>query len=299
MIRVVQLVNISEIELEEINQLFYTLENIVNEQRQWDIESVVRSSNEAMQGIISAFISLIINNFENSLARFRIYSRYIKKMKDGKIRVHTTTRTSPTEHEDITWILCYPENEFQKLVICGMNTSTVPIYDEPQYNRIEIPRMDQKWISFMKAKQNVEIINHFYMALKDAIGVKKTRQLFIIHPNFKEELDELFGFLEGIFKVVAYISIMGANVYGWKGIILKKKEGYDIIFDNYRELESLDVLLEHDKMTNEEYIDLLNYQWKKQLEGLDTEVKISVEKEKRRIIYTVREKKKRKVKKKK
>ncbi|MHA1302484.1 MAG: hypothetical protein ACTSQE_01690 [Candidatus Heimdallarchaeaceae archaeon] len=284
--------NISEWELEEINQLFYTLENIINEQRHWQIETIIQASEEGMQGAIQAFISMIITNFENSLARFRIYPRYMKKMKSGEIRIHSTTRTAPTENEDITWVLTHPQGEFQKYVICGMNSTTVAIYGEPKTKRTEIPRLHQRWIAFMKAKQKVEMINHLYMSLRKELGVRKTKELFIIRPDFHEELDELFGFLEGMFKIVAYIAIMGCNVYGWTGIILKQDNGYDVVFEDYKELEALEALVAPEKMTEKEYIDLLNYQWKKRTAGTNIEIKMEVDKEKGRLIYKIREKKK-------
>ena len=291
MVNLVQVVNLNETELEEINQLLYSVETIVNEQRHWEIETVIQSEDLAAQGVIQAFISMIINNFENSLARFRIYPRFIKKMSNGEIRIHSSTRISPTENEDITWILNNPMKEFQKLVITGLNNTTVAVYEEPKQERIEIPRLNENWIRLMDAKMRVQMINKIYTYLTSNLGKNKAKQFFDDKEFFQEELDELFGFLEGIFKVVAYISIIGENVYGLKGVIFKKKDMYEIIFDNYKDVEALHSLANPEKMSEKEFLNLLSYQWRKRLEGTNVSIKLIVDETKNRLIYQVKEKK--------
>ena len=291
MVNLVQVINLSETELEEVNQLLYSVETIVNEQRHWEIETIIQSEDLVAQGVIQAFISMIINNFENSLARFRIYPRFIKKMSNGEIRIHSSTRISPTENEDITWILNNPTKEFQKLVITGLNNTTVAVYEEPKQERIEIPKLNENWIRLMEAKMRVQMINKVYTYLASNLGKNKAKQFFDDKEIFQEELDELFGFLEGIFKVVAYISIIGANVFGLKGVIFKKKDMYEIIFDNYKEIEALHSLANPEKMSEKEFLNLLSYQWKKRLEETNVSIKLIVDETKNRLIYQVKEKK--------
>ena len=110
--QMVQTVNVSEDELELINQFLLTLETVVNEKRQWEIETILQG--EGLEGVIQAFLSMIMANFQNSMAKFRVYPRFMKKLENGKIRIHSSTRISPTESMDITWTLKYPESEFQK-----------------------------------------------------------------------------------------------------------------------------------------------------------------------------------------
>ncbi|MHA1224583.1 MAG: hypothetical protein ACTSP3_15270 [Candidatus Heimdallarchaeaceae archaeon] len=124
----VQTANITEDELEQVNQFLFTLENIVNEKRQWEIETIIEG--EGLEGVIQAFLSMIIANFDQSIAKFRVYPRFVKKLEDGRIRIHSSTRISPTETMDITWTLTHPKGEFQKLVIETINSMTVPIYEE-------------------------------------------------------------------------------------------------------------------------------------------------------------------------
>ena len=160
----VQTVNISEDELEFINQFLLSLEAVVNEERQWEIETLLEG--DGLEGVIQAFLSMIIANFQNTMAKFRVYPRFIKKLEDGRILIHSSTRTSPLESMDITWTLIHPKNEFQKLVLSRINTMTVPIYEETRGKRTEIPRLDKKWKGFMSAVRKVDLINKMYMKVK-------------------------------------------------------------------------------------------------------------------------------------
>ena len=81
----VQSVNISEGELEQINQFLITLENIVNEGKQWEMETIIEG--EGLEGVIQAFLSMIMTNFDQALAKFRVYPRFIKKLENGNVFV--------------------------------------------------------------------------------------------------------------------------------------------------------------------------------------------------------------------
>ena len=63
-----QSVNISDDEMELVNHFLMNLETIVNEQRQWEIETIIEG--EGLEGEIQAFLSMIIANFDKELARF-------------------------------------------------------------------------------------------------------------------------------------------------------------------------------------------------------------------------------------
>ena len=280
-----QSVNISEAELELVNQFLVSLETIVNEQRQWEIETIIEG--EGLEGALQAFLSMIIANFDNELARFRVYPRFVKKLDDGKFRINSSTRISPTDNVDITWTLKHPKGEFQKLVIESINSMTVPIYEESRRERTEIIRQDEKWKGFMRAVEKVKLINRIYMSIKEEQGKTKAKAFFKDKEEFEEEVDALFGFLEGQYKVVAYIAVKGANVYGWKGVILKKDKGYEVVFDNYRDLEALESLTEVNKMTEKEYLDLLTYQWKERIKKYKLIIEIEVDKEKQRLTYKI------------
>jgi len=282
----VQTVNISENELELINQFLLSLESVVNEKRQWEIETLLEG--DGLEGVIQAFLSMIIANFQNTMARFRVYPRFIKKLEDGRIRIHSSTRISPIETMDITWTLKYPKNEFQKLVIFSINSMTVPIYEETQRERTEIPRLDEKWKGFMLAVRKVDLINKMYVKVKEDSGKQEAKKLFNDKIEFLEEVDNLFGFLEGSFKIISYIAVMGANVEGWKGVIMKKNSSYEVIFDGFRELEALESLTTVKKMTEKEYIDLINYQWKERTKSSGIKIEIEVQKDIQRIIYRIK-----------
>ncbi len=284
----VQTVNISEDELEFINQFLLSLEAVVNERRQWEIETLLEG--DGLEGAIQAFLSMITANFQNTMARFRVYPRFIKKLEDGRILIHSSTRTSPTESMDITWTLKHPRNEFQKLVLSRINTMTVPIYGETRRKRTEIPRLDEKWKGFMSAVRKVALINKMYMKIKDDSGKQKAKMLFNDKAEFIEEVDTLFGFLEGPFKYISYIAVMGANVEGWKGVIMKKTDDYEVIFDGFRELEALESLTVVKKMTEKEYIDLINYQWQQRTKSSGIKIEIEVQKDIQRIIYKIKKK---------
>ena len=283
-----QSVNISEEELELVNQFLVSLETIVNEQRQWEIETIIEG--EGLEGAIQAFLSMIIANFDKEMARFRVYPRFVKKLKNGKFRIHSSTRISPTDNAEITWTLKHPKGEFQKLAIESINSMTVPIYEESQRERTEIPKQDDDWKGFMQSVERVKLVNKIYMSIKESQGKTKAKAFFKDKDEFEEDLDNFFGFLEGQFKVVAYIAVTGANVYGWKGAILKKGKGFEVIFDNYRDLEALESLTEINKMTEKEYKDLIIYQWKERVKKQKLIVEIITDKEKQRITYKVMEK---------
>ena len=282
----VQTVNISEDELEFINQFLLSLEAVVNEERQWEIEALLEG--DGLEGVIQAFLSMIIANFQNAMAKFRVYPRFIKKLEDGRILIHSSTRTSPLESMDITWTLIHPKNEFQKLVLSRINTMTVPIYEETRGKRTEIPRLDKKWKGFMSAVRKVDLINKMYMKLKVDSGKQKAKLLFNDKTEFLEEVDTLFGFLEGPFKYISYIAVMGANVDGWKGVIMKKNGDYEVIFDRFRELEALESLTTAKKMTEKEYVDLIKYQWKERTKSSGIKIEIEVQKDIQRIIYRIK-----------
>jgi hypothetical protein len=284
----VQSVNISEDDLEQVNQFLISLESIVNEGRQWEMESIIEG--EGLEGVIQAFLSMLIKNFDQSLTKFRVYPRFIKKLENGKIRIHSSTRISSTESMDITWTLKKPRGEFQKLVIENINSMTVAIYEEPKQERNEIPKLDKQWKGFMRAIEKVYMINRIYMKLKEEQGKTKAKAFFDDTKEFELEIDNLFGFLEGPFKFIADIAVMGSNIDGLKGVILKKNGDYEVVFDDYRELDALDSLATSKKMTEKEYIDLITYQWKQRTKKSKLLVEIIVDKEKKRITYILKKK---------
>ncbi|MBY9000714.1 MAG: hypothetical protein KGD64_07360 [Candidatus Heimdallarchaeota archaeon] len=284
----VQTVNISEDELESINQFLLSLETIVNENKQWEIETLIEGN--GLEGAIQAFLSMIIANFPNTMSRFRVYPRFIKKLEDDKIRIHSSIQISPTENMDITWTLVHPKNEFQKLVIVSINSLTVPIYEETRRERTEIPRLDEKWKGFMATLRKVDLINKLYMKTKEDGGKQKAKVLFNDKTEFLEELDNLFGFLEGSFKYVSYIAVMGVNVEGWKGVIMKVGGDYEVIFDGFRDLEALESLSTAKKMTEQEYLDLISYQWQQRTKNSGIQIEIEVKKSIQRIIYRIKKK---------
>jgi len=288
MVFMVQTVNITEGELELINQLLVNLETIINEKRLWEIESIIEG--EGLEGVIEAFLSMLVANFDDSLVRFRVFPRFMKKLKDGKIRIHSSTMISPTENMDITWTLTTPKGEFQKLAIESINSFTVSIYEEPKQVRSEIPKLDLNWKSFMLTKERVELTNKIYMKLKEEKGKQEAKAFFDNTANYKEEIDILFGFLEDLFKIVAYIAVMGVNVNGWKGVIMKHDEGYEVIFDEFRDLEVLEDLTNPQKMTEKEYLDLLTYQWKQRTKKSKIKLEIEADKDTKRIIYRITKK---------
>ena len=284
----VQTVNISEDELELVNQFLITLETIVNEKRQWEIENIIEG--EGLEGAIQAFLSMIITNFDQTLSRFRVYPRFMKKLENGRIRVHSSTRISSNENIDITWTLKHPKGEYQKLAIESINSMTVPIYEETKRERTEIPRLDENWKGFMRAREKIDLINRSYIKVKEDHGKTKAKQFFNNKDEFEQELDNLFGFLEGPFKVIAYIAVIGTNVEGWKGVILNNNGDYQVIFDNFRDLEALESLTAPQIMTEKEYLDLLSYIWKERTKKYGIKINIEVEKEKKRIIFNIHKK---------
>ena len=167
-------VNISEDELELVNQFLITLETIVNEKRQWEIENIIEG--EGLEGAIQAFLSMIITNFDQTLSRFRVYPRFMKKLENGRIRVHSSTRISSNENIDITWTLKHPKGEYQKLAIESINSLTVPIYEETKRERTEIPRLDENWKGFMRAREKIDLINRSYIKVKEDHGKTKAKQ---------------------------------------------------------------------------------------------------------------------------
>lgn len=283
-----QSVNISENELELVNQFLVSLETIINEQRQWEIETIIEG--EGLEGAIQVFLSMIMANFDKELARFRVYPRFVKKFETGKFRIHSSTRISPTDNVDITWTLKHPKGEFQKLAIESINSMTVPLYGESQRERTEIPRQDENWKGYMRAIEKVKLINRIYMKIKEDQGKTKAKAFFKNIGEFEEELDNLFGFLEGQYKIIAYIAVIGSNVYGWNGVIMKKNESYEVVFDGYRDLEALESLTEMNKMTEKEYLDLIAYQWKERIKKHKLIIEIEVDKAKQRITYKIMKK---------
>lgn len=283
-----QSVNISEDELELVNQFLMNLETIVNEQKQWEIETIIEG--EGLEGVIQAFLSMIIANFDKELARFRVYPRFVKKLENGKFRIHSSTRVSPTDNIDMTWTLKHPKGEFQKLVIESVNSMTVPLYEESQRERTEITRQDEKWKGFMRAIDKVKLVNRIYMKIKEEQGKAKAKAFFNDKEQFDEELDDLFGFLEGQFKITAYIAVIGSNVYGWKGVIMKKNKNYEVVFDDYRDLDALESLTDVNKMTEEEYLDLIAYQWKERTKKHKLLIEIDADKEKQRLTFKIMKK---------
>jgi hypothetical protein len=264
------------------------LETIVNEQRQWEIETIIEG--EGLEGVIQAFLSMIIANFDKELARFRVYPRFVKKLENGKFRIHSSTRVSPTDNIDMTWTLKHPKGEFQKLAIESVNSMTVPLYEESQRERTEITRQDEKWKGFMRAIDKVKLVNRIYMRIKEDQGKAKAKAFFNDKEQFEEELDNLFGFLEGQFKITAYIAVIGSNVYGWKGVIMKKNKNYEVVFDDYRDLEALESLTDVNKMTEEEYLDLIAYQWKERTKKHKLLIEIDADKDKQRLTFKIMKK---------
>ena len=283
-----QSVNVSEEEQELINQFLVNLETIINEQRQWEIETIIEG--EGLEGAIQAFLSMIMANFDKELARFRVYPRFVKKLENGKFRLHSSTRISPTDNVDMTWTLKHPKGEFQKLAIESVNSMTVPLYEESRRERTEIIKQDEKWKGFMRATERIKLINKIYMKLKEEQGKTNAKTFFKDKEEFEEDLDNLFGFLEGQFKITAYIAVIGLNVHGWKGVIMKKKEGFEVVFDGYRDLEALESLTVANKMTEKDYLDLLTYQWKERTKKYKLIIEIEVDKEKQRITYKIMKK---------
>jgi hypothetical protein len=283
-----QSVNVSEDEQELVNQFLVNLETIINEQRQWEIETIIEG--EGLEGAIQAFLSMIMANFDKELARFRVFPRFVKKLENGKFRIHSSTRISPTDNVDMTWTLKHPKGEFQKLSIESVNSMTVPVYEAPQRERTEIIKQGEKWKGFMRATERIKLINKIYMKLKEEQGKTNAKTFFKDKEEFEENLDNLFGFLEGEYKITAYIAVIGLNVHGWKGVIMKKKEGYEVIFDGYRDLEALESLTVANKMSEKEYLDLLTYQWKERTKKYKLLIEIEVDKEKQRIIYKIMKK---------
>jgi len=211
-------------------------------------------------------------------------------MENGKFRIASSTSISPSENIDITWTIKKPRGEFQKLVIESINSMTVPVYEEPRMDRTKIIRLDENWKSFMKAFEKIDLINRIYMRLKEDQGKQKAKIFFNDKEEFEEELDNLFGFLDGPFKITSYIAVMGANVEGLKGVIMKKKKQYEVVFDDYRDLEVLESLTTSKKMTEKEYLELIDYQWKQRVKKYKLIIDIEVDKENKRIVYKIKEK---------
>ena len=155
-----QYVNVNEDEQEMINHLLINLESVINNNKTWALEDIV--GGEGIVGVIQAYLSMLISNFEQSLARFRIYPRFVKKLRNGKIRMHSSTRISPTETIDITWTLVQPKGEAQRLVIESINTMTIPIYEETQRERTEIPRLDINMKEYLQSYEKIKTINKIY-----------------------------------------------------------------------------------------------------------------------------------------
>ena len=139
----------------------------------------------------------------------------------------------------------------------------------------------------MVTKERIALTNKIYMKLKEEKGKKEAKAFFDDTENYKEEVDVLFGFLEDIFQITAYIAIMGLNVNGWRGVIMKQEGGYEVIFDEFRDLEVLEDLTHPQKMTEKEYLNLLTYQWKQRTRRSKIIVEIEADKEHKRVIYRI------------
>ena len=283
-----QYVNVDEEEQEMINHLLINLESVINKGKTMALEDIV--GGDGIVGVIQAYLSMLISNFEQSLARFRVYPRFVKKLRNGKIRMHTSTRTSPTETGDITWTLVQPKGEAQRLVIESINTMTIPIYEESQRARTEIPRLDITMKEYLQSYEKIKTINKIYTKIKKEQGKQKAKAFFNDSDEFNEEVDQLFSFLEGSFKIIAYIAVMGLNVNGWKGVIMKKDNEYEIIFDRFKDLEALEQISDFNKMTEDEYLDLLKYKWNIRTKKSGLEVTITVDKSKERIVFGIKSK---------
>lgn len=281
-----QYVNVNDEEQEMINHLLINLESVINNGKTMALEDIV--GGDGIVGVIQAYLSMLISNFEQSLARFRVYPRFVKKLRNGKIRMHSTTRISLTETGDITWTLVQPKGEAQRLVIESINTLTIPIYEESQRARTEIPRLDITMKEYLQSYEKIKTINKIYTKIKKEQGKQKAKAFFDDSDEFNEEVDQLFSFLEGSFKIVAYIAVMGLNVNGWKGVIMKKDNEYEIIFDRFKDLKALEQISDFNKMTEDEYLDLLKYKWNIRTKKSGLKVTITVDKSKERIVFGIK-----------
>ena len=287
-----QYINVNEEEQEMINHLLINLESIINNNKTMALEDIV--GGDGIVGVIQAYLSMLMSNFEQSLARFRVYPRFVKKLKNGKIRIHSSTRISPTETSDITWTLVQPKGEAQRLVIESINTMTIPIYEETQRERTEIPRLDINMKEHLQSYEKIKTINKIYTKIKKEQGKQKAKAFFDDSDEFNEKVDQLFGFLEGSFKIIAYIAVIGSNVNGWKGVIMKKENEYEVIFYRFKDLEALEQIPDSNKMTEIEYLDLLKYKWNKRTKKSGLKVIITVDKSKERIVFGIKPKPKQK-----
>ncbi len=283
-----QYVNVNEEEQEMINYLLINLESVINNNKTWALEEIV--GGEGIMGVILAYLSMLISNFKQSTTRFRVYPRFVKKLRNGKIRMHSSTRISPTETSDITWTLVQPKGEAQRLVIESINTMTIPIYEETQRKRTEIPRLDINMKEHLQNYEKIKTINKIYTKIKKEQGKQKAKAFFDDSDEFNEKVDQLFGFLEGSFKIAAYIAVIGSNVTGWKGVIMKKDNEYEIIFDRFKDLKALEQISDFNKMTEDEYLDLLKYKWDKRTKKSGLKVTITIDKSKERIVFGIKPK---------
>ncbi len=283
----VEIANLTTDEIALVNSLIQEIEEIVNKDQQWRIETILEAPDPSMTGMIQAFLSLIITNYDYSLGQFRIYPRFIKKLQDDRILVQSTTLLAPNQAEEITWQLTRSKDESFKFKIEDVNTNTISIYAEPKREKTPIPKMKDSWIKYMRTREYMKVTNKIYLKLKEEKGKKSAIEFFNDKEEFKAELDNLFGFLEGPFKIVAYIAILGMNIFDWKGVILKEGEQYRVIFDEHNELKVLEKMTPP-KLTEEEYLELRQYQWDKRVEDLDLKLTIEFDYEKQRVVYKVK-----------
>ena len=286
----VQIINLSQEEQELVNQFFMKIENIINEGKEEEIENII-APNSVVEGVLQAYMSMLIRNFKDTLGRFRIYPRYIKRMNDGSIKIHSSTQIAPGETEDLTWSLIEVEEDLPKLVIESISNRTIPIYEAAKNPKTEIPVLGEKWKHTIRTQERVELINRMYMKIKEQKGKQQAKMFFNDSEKFDEELNEIFSFLEGEYKLVAYIALIGANVYGWKGKIFQNEDNYEIIFNEFKDLEVLERIADLKKMTEKEYIELIRYIWRKRAEKQGAKIKIEIEKEKERITFRIPKKK--------
>lgn len=286
----VKTVDVSQYEQELVNQFFRKIEEIVNEGKEEEVEEIIEKET-MMGGAINAYISMLIGNFKEKIGKFRIYPRFIKRMEDGSIKIHSTTQISPRETAELTWSLKLDEDFMPRLVINGISSKTLPMYNTPGNERIEIPKIEQKWKQEVATKERIEMINRIYVKLKKMKGKQQAKRFFDDSEKIKQDIEEMLGFLEGEYKLAAYIAIMGTNVYGWKGRIFQSEKEYKVVFNEYKDLQELEKLAEIEKMTEEEYVELIRYIWRKRAEKMKMKVKVEVEKEKERITFIIPKKK--------
>jgi len=77
-----QYVNVNDEEQEMINHLLINLESVINNGKTMALEDIV--GGDGIVGVIQAYLSMLISNFEQSLARFRFIPDLLKNFETGK-----------------------------------------------------------------------------------------------------------------------------------------------------------------------------------------------------------------------